>query len=141
MKPKKKRHPLLFILDIVIAVLTVILAISITGVIISSRESDAYRYSPNNYTYTVQSGDYRALAQDFVLAAYRPIPEEKITTEIRPYAAIADYYVSSFYLGIYRAMGDGERTQATEERLAQDREDMAFYLPEADKIDKIFDRE
>lgn len=139
MSVKKKRHPLLLILDIVIVVLTLALAITIVSAVYSMRDRGQYRYSPDNYIHTLQTGDYRSLTQSFYLASYRPILEEEITPELRPYAAVARYYLDRFSLGIYRTMGDTARSQAAESSLEQDRSDMSVFLPEADKIDKIFD--
>ena len=139
MSKGKKRHPLLFTLDIIIVILTIALAVAIIAVVSSERDRVKYRYSPNNYDYSLQSGDYRSLTQSFFLASYRPVTEEEITPELRPYAAVAKYYLDRFSLGIYRTMGDTGRTEATQAAMNQDREAMSYFLPEADKIDKIFD--
>ena len=51
MKPQKKKlHPVLLILDIIIAVLTLILAVSIVMTVYTEHESDRYRYAPENYS-------------------------------------------------------------------------------------------
>lgn len=136
---RKKRHPLLVILDIIIVVLTVALALTIIITVYSEKDRDRYRYSPDSYSHVLQTGDYHSLTQSFYLASYRPILDEEITPELKPYASVAKYYLDRFSLEIYRTMGDSARTDVADSALLEDREGMSLFLPEADKIDKIFD--
>ncbi|MBR4529602.1 MAG: hypothetical protein IKO80_04895 [Lachnospiraceae bacterium] len=139
MKPQKKKlHPVLLILDIIIAVLTLILAVSIVMTVYTEHESDRYRYAPENYSYDMQEGNYKNLAVSFAMRTYHPIPEDQITPALLPYAAVGRYYKDSFYLRIYETMGDTERAAQAREALTAERTDMGVYQPEADKIDRIF---
>ena len=139
MKTERKRHPLLLLLDIIIVVLTIALAVTVIAYLINAHERDKYRYSPDSYSHTLQSGDYRSLTQSFYLASYRPILEEEISSELKPYAAVAGYYLDRFSLEIYRTMGDTRRQNQMLSAMEQERQAMSYFLPEADKIDKIFD--
>ncbi len=139
MKTAKKRHPFLLLLDIIIVILTIALAVTVILYVKDSADREGYRLSPETYSHTLQTGDYRSLTQSFYLASYQPILEEEITPELRPYASVAGYYLDRFVLGIYQTMGDAGRTEQTLSQMEQDRQAMSFFLPEADKIDKIFD--
>ena len=135
---KKRFRPVLALLDIFIVIFTIFLVIMIVVTVKVLNEPD-YRYNPDNYTYTLQGGDYRSLANSFYLGSSEPVAEEKVTPELEPYAAVGGYYLHSFLLGIYETMPDEESAAAARQAMEDDRSRMGVYVPETDKIDKIFD--
>ena len=138
-KTQKKIHPLLLVLDIIIVFLTLMLAIMIVVMVAMKREDAAdWRLDPSYYSRDLLSGDYKELYRCFY-TGYQPIMDDRVTEELKPYRAVAGYFVDSLYLQTYKAMGDSVRIEMTEKEMEQYRRDMDIYAPEADKIDKIFD--
>ena len=138
-KTRKKIHPLLLVLDIVIVLLTLMLAFMIV-IMIAMKQEDMtnWRLNPSNYTRDLQNGNYGELYRCFY-TGYQPVTGEQLTEELKPYAAVAGYFIDSLYLQTYETMGDSVRTERTREEMETYRRDMDIYVPEADKIDKIFD--
>lgn len=132
---KKKKDPIVFILDLIIVAMS--FALIIIGIFLWAERSRAKKYETfmqdaSRMTYDLKKNDYASLIQG------KYVNEINGYTETKSYHCLADYAEVSVLYRIYAKSGDEEKAVQLKDRMNSLREEMGSLSVYANQVDAMF---
>ena len=133
---KKNRTPVLvIILNVMIAIMTVIFLIAGAAFIKAHQEERGMLYFSDRYIFRrVEEHAYAELAENYY---YDHADFRDVDPAYAEAAAVARYADAAFLLAGYTAMGDTAAADRQREVMEKSRQEVSLYLPELDRIDDM----
>ncbi len=134
-KEKKRKDPVIILLDIVIVAL--IFAMIYVGqsfiFYLNRMNEDSFGADAGRMAFDLQRGDYTGFIQSKYMNGFNG------DTKNDGYYSLAEYFEASFAYKVYDAKGYTEKANETKSVMERDRAQMGELTVFADKADKLFE--
>ena len=137
MPPRKQKKKFSF-LNLIIILLSIVLAISIVITIFSFREAGSIYYDDENgLHYRLTDGEYSALAERYYETAIGREDHPKVK-RVSEYYAVGLYYEKAFFANAFEKAGMTEKAEQYREKMKSLEEEMGSFSAEKQKIGELF---